>query len=303
MGVLAPGGRLSFIALEIIVGPIARKGSAGREDIVGMTMRPAFRRWPWRPFREEMPDIVELQVGISIPDGAAYVREFLRGDGARVSVLVGALDVVPRIPDSGGTPLFTLLNCVADRLHSRSDGALGFPRTRLLGYLAALKVERPARRELSYELVKKLRKYWRDPDSVVAQDGSFVPDVVRSAAAGPISLLLEVAARLLQAHFSLWFWGAPGLGPECRWLRRQRKVAGSEQGFPTFALGLTQGREMPADEVQFLAVRAFLEDLRTAYRPRLWRRRCAPTPVRAGSSSTCSPAAAGAPTATCSQQQ
>lgn len=253
--------------------PISGKGSAGRDDIVSMTMRPAFRRWPWRPFREVMPDIVELQADASIPDGAAYVCEFLRGDGAKVSVVVGAPDVVPSSPDADDTPLITLLNRVADRLHSRSDGALSFPRTRLLGYLAALNVERPARRELSYELVKKLRKYWRDPDSVVAQDGSFVPDVVRAASAGLMSLFLEVAARLLQPHFSLWFWGTPVLGQECRWLRRQRKTAGSEQSFATFALGLTRGRDVPADEVQFLAVRAFLEDLRMAYCPRLWQRR------------------------------
>jgi ABC-type branched-subunit amino acid transport system substrate-binding protein len=253
--------------------PIGGKDPDGRDDIVSMTMRPAFRKWPWRPFREVMPDIVELQVGPSVSDGAAHVREFLRGDGAKVSVVVGASDVVPGNPDADDTPLITLLNRVADRLHGRSDGALSFPRTRLLGYLAALNVERPARRELSYELVKKLRKYWRDPDSVVAQDGSFVPDVVRAASAGPMSLFLEVASRLLQPHFSLWLWGAPGLGRECRWLRWQRKAAGSEQGFPTFALGLTRGREMPADEVQFLAVRAFLEDLRVAYRPRLWQRR------------------------------
>jgi ABC-type branched-subunit amino acid transport system substrate-binding protein len=249
------------------------KDPHGRDDIASMTMRPALRRWPWRPFREVMPDIVELQAASSRPDPAAHVREFLRADGAKVSAVVGASDVAPGNPDADDTPLITLLNRVADRLHSRSDGALSFPRTRLLGYLAALNVERPARRELSYELVKKLRKYWRDPDSVVAQDGTFVPDVVRSASAGPMSLFLEVAARLLQPHFSLWFWGAPGLGQECRWLRWQRKTAGSEQSFPTFALGLTRGREMPANEVQFLAVRAFLEDLRVAYRPRLWQRR------------------------------
>jgi hypothetical protein len=264
---------LAFIALEIIVVPISGKGSAGRDDIVSMTMRPAFRSWPWRPFREVMPDIVEIRASPSLPDAAAQVCEFLRGDGAKVSVVVGASDVVPGNADVDGTPLITLLNRVADRLHGRSDGALRFPRTRLLGYLAALNVERPARHELSYELVKKLRKYWRDPGSVLAQDGSFVPDVVRAASAGPMSVFLEVAARLLQPHFSLWFWGAPGQGQECRWLRWQRKAAGSDQSFPTYALGLTRGREMPADVIQFLAVRAFLEDLRMAYRPRLWRRR------------------------------
>jgi hypothetical protein len=254
------------------MGPIGGKGS-GRDDVVSMTMRPAFRKWPWRPFREVMPDIVELQVDPSLPGWAAHVCQFLRDDGAKVSVVVDASDAAPGNQDPDDTPLIRLLNRVADRLHTRSDGALSFPRTRLLGYLAALNVERPARRELSYELVKKLRKFWRDPDSVVAQDGSFVADVVRSASAGPMSVFLEVAARLLQPHFSLWFWGVPGLGAECRWLRRQRKTAGSEQSFPTFALGLTRAREMPADEVQFLAVRAFLEDIRTAYRPRLWRRR------------------------------
>ncbi|MGD0066479.1 MAG: hypothetical protein ABSB76_23920 [Streptosporangiaceae bacterium] len=168
--------------------------------------------------------------------------------------------------------MITLLGQVADHLH-RCDGTLSFPRTRLLGYLAALTVERPARRELSYGLVKALRQYWRDPDSVVEQDGSFLPAVIRSGSSGLTPVFLEAAARLLQPHFSLWFWGVPGLGQECRWLRRQRKTAGSSQGFKTFALGLTRGRDASADEVQFLAVRAFLEDLRVAYQPRLWWRR------------------------------
>lgn len=256
--------------------PIRGRGLTQRDDVVGMTMRPALQRWPWGPFREVTPDIVELDADSSLANVAEQIADFLRRDGATVLAVVDAPDSTPDVlaasPAADDTPLITLLNCVADRLH-RCDGTLSFPRTRLLGYLAALTVERPARRELSYGLVKALRQYWRDPDSAVEQDGSFLPAVIRSGSSGLMPMFLEFSARILQPHFSLWFWGVPALGQECRWLRWQRKTTRSDQSFKTFALGLTRGRETPAVEVEFLAVRAFLEDLRVAYQPRLyWRR-------------------------------
>lgn len=256
--------------------PTRGKSPAGRDDIVGMTMRPAFQRWPWRPFREVTPDIIELATGSSPANVAEQVRDFLRRDGASVSVVVSTPESTSNaLPDGTAgddTPVITLLNRTADLLH-RCDGTLSFPRMRLLGYLAALTIERPVRRELSYGLVQALRRYWRDPDSAVAQDGSFLPAVIRSGGSGPMSMFFEIAARLLQPQFCLWFWGAPGIGQECRWLRRQRKKVVSDQNFKTFALGLTRVRETPAAEIQFLAVRAFLEDLRVSYQPRLWWRR------------------------------
>jgi hypothetical protein len=249
------------------MGPVGGKGSAGLDDLVGMTMRPAFRGWPWRPFREVTPDIVELRADPSLASQAQPVRDFLRRDGATVSVVVSGPAAEPS-PALADVPVIALLSQVADLLN-RCDDTLSFPRTRLLRSLAALTVERPARRELSYGLVRALRQYWRDPDSAAAPDGSFLPAVIRSGSSGLTPVFLEVAARLLQPHFSLWFWGVPGLGPECRWLRQQR----GRQSLKTFALGLTRGREMPAAEVEFLAVRAFLADLRAAYQPRLWWRR------------------------------
>ncbi|MEU5704890.1 ABC transporter substrate-binding protein [Streptomyces aurantiacus] len=76
----------------------------------------------------------------------------------------------------------------------------------------------------------------------------------------------------------MWFRAWRVLGSEYRWLLRQPYMAPGDPGtFAGFALRLTQprwGREDP-DQVVKLMINAFLEDLRVAYRRRLWRRRAA----------------------------
>ncbi|MER7841932.1 hypothetical protein ABTY98_40120 [Streptomyces sp. NPDC096040] len=74
----------------------------------------------------------------------------------------------------------------------------------------------------------------------------------------------------------LWFRAWRAVGPEYRWLLRQPYMAPRDPGtFAGFALRLTQPRfehENP-EQVGKLLVNAFLEDLRVAYRRRIWRRR------------------------------
>src|SRR5262249_34895290 len=67
---------LSGIALEIIMVPIRGRDLAQRDDVFGMTMRPAFQRWPWGRFREVTPDIVELEAHSSLTHVAEQVVDF-----------------------------------------------------------------------------------------------------------------------------------------------------------------------------------------------------------------------------------
>lgn len=84
--------------------------------------------------------------------------------------------------------------------------------------------------------------------------------------------------RLLGLHVfpMVWFRAWRGVGVEYRWLLRQPYMAPRDPGtFVGFAMRLTQprwNRENP-EQVGKLMINAFLEDLRTAYRRRFWRRR------------------------------
>lgn len=74
----------------------------------------------------------------------------------------------------------------------------------------------------------------------------------------------------------VWFRAWRVVGAEYRWLLRQPYMAPRDPGtFAGFALRLTQPRwehENP-DQIGKLLINAFLEDLRVAYRRRVWRRR------------------------------
>ncbi|MFG1625961.1 hypothetical protein [Kribbella sp. NPDC049227] len=75
---------------------------------------------------------------------------------------------------------------------------------------------------------------------------------------------------------AVWFRAWRVLGTEYRWLLRQPYMAPGDPGtFVGFALRLAQPRrerENP-DQIGKLMINAFLEDLRVAYRRRIWRRR------------------------------
>jgi hypothetical protein len=76
----------------------------------------------------------------------------------------------------------------------------------------------------------------------------------------------------------VWFRAWRGVGVEYRWLLRQPYMAPRDPGtFVGFAMRLTQPRwyrENP-EQAGKLMINAFLEDLRSAYRRRPWRRRAA----------------------------
>ncbi|MEV0036219.1 hypothetical protein [Streptomyces sp. NPDC050804] len=76
----------------------------------------------------------------------------------------------------------------------------------------------------------------------------------------------------------VWFRAWRVLGSEYRWLLHQPYMAPRDPGtFSGFALRLTQprwGGEDP-EQVGKMLINAFLEDLRVAYRRRIWRRRAA----------------------------
>jgi hypothetical protein len=85
-------------------------------------------------------------------------------------------------------------------------------------------------------------------------------------------MAVNFLAGLVQQKFWLWFLGIPAFGAEWRWLRKQRKDFTPDDAFKTFVLGLTpRYRALPAGAIELLAARAFLEDVRVAYQPRLWR--------------------------------
>jgi hypothetical protein len=96
-----------------------------------------------------------------------------------------------------------------------------------------------------------------------------------------------VAVFLPVLRFWFWLLGAPGLGQETRWIRRQKFLRPDQTaGFKEFALSLGKARsgENSSDDIRqlhLLLTHAFLEDLRVAYRrvlwrPSTWRRSCRP---------------------------
>ena len=81
-------------------------------------------------------------------------------------------------------------------------------------------------------------------------------------------MLFTLLGGMVDRLSPFWF---TSLGRACRWLRRQRRYRKVSANFTTFALGLTRShRNHDNNDIGFLAVQAFLEDLRVAYRPCLW---------------------------------
>ena len=235
------------------------------DDIASLTARTGFRRWPWPsllPFRDDEPDIVGL-ITRTVGDQSSDVLKTLKDGGIRVCAVIRRDDSGPAAPDAGcAAPLVSVLWMAAREL-GRNDSAVRFPRIRLVARLAALALNNPDA-EPADVLREKLWEIWSTRDGTAApQENILVTTFQRWPY--PFALLGDLAALLVWSQFRLWFRGTPGLGPEFRWLRRQRKYLLPDETFETFLLRLTG-----SVDVERLAAQAFLEDLRVSYQPRRW---------------------------------
>jgi len=170
----------------------------------------------------------------------------------------------------GSPPVASLLTQAAKTLHA-GDTGVRFPRLRLVNFLADLVLEPKPGSEPVDDLIDKLRRYRSRQETARDQEGGLA-----ARASTPTTLwqtLLAVVGYLAPSlYFRLWLWGAPGVGREVRWLRRQQRALDPRHTFKTFTLRLTTQQQTSGGvDVGRLATRAFLEDLRAAYRPRLWR--------------------------------
>jgi hypothetical protein len=211
-----------------------------------------------------MPVTIELvpdDPAADVPAQLTEVAEFLRAAGVPYAGVAEA-DL-----GSGETPLVPLLTTAADLLHPQNT-AVRFPRTRLVHALVTMELSRSAgKEELGDVLKRKLREYGQGTSSAPALGTTLAGDVLR---AGPSrhQMLFTLLGGLVDRFSPFWF---TRLGRASRWLRRQRKQRKAPTNFTTFALALTRShRNHDNDDIEFLAVHAFLEDLRVAYRPRLW---------------------------------
>jgi hypothetical protein len=239
--------------------------SGRQDDIASLTVRSGFRRWPWPSpfFRDDEPDIVGLITdnGDKSPEDALRV---LQDGGISVSRVVTSETAGTADAGAGpAAPPISLLWSAAKEL-GKNNSVPRFPRTRLMARLAELDLSSADEVPVTV-LRRKLRQIWSEREGPPApQENGFV--VFFDGLPFPLSLVGRVAGLLIQSRFRLWFLGVPGLGPGCRWLRRQRRSLLPAEAFETFLLRMT-ARSADAD---LLAVRAFLEDLRVAYRPRMW---------------------------------
>ncbi|WP_330253358.1 hypothetical protein OG874_01735 [Nocardia sp. NBC_00565] len=146
-------------------------------------------------------------------------------------------------------------------------GPISFPRYRTADWLTRQRVtsdETEAAVELRARLPKLLRLGSRDSDSMGGEVGDWLTWVV-------------FAVLALWPVLRLWMWisgRVPGLSKETRWFMRQRYMAPElSDSFLGFATRLTASlrNDENEDQVAKLLVHAFLEDLRDAYRQRIWR--------------------------------
>jgi hypothetical protein len=196
--------------------------------------------------------------------------------GALWESQVGAvmIDLESFAPGEDIASLAQALGDVGDQFNRR-EHLVRFPRTHLIGYLASLELTRPPRGDPFDALLVKLREY-SDTEEIRLRTVATVLAAVLRAFPNPAAMIAEFIDGFVRRNFWLWLRGAP----ECRWLRRQRHLLPGRP-FETFLLGLTAGppgvggqhRTVSAAAERQLAVQAFLDDLRAAYQPRLWRRR------------------------------
>jgi hypothetical protein len=257
-----------------------RKGTSSRlhRYVSRLAARYGFpvRPWPYpnpRPRRQPCaaPPIVELVSGEGDAGWLSLLaREAAGAAGNRAVLDVGSPGTAsPRAGDPGQA--LTLLTEAAQQLH-RDDTSLHFPRLRLVNYLVDLKPTWSPSAELIDALLGKLREYRSQRGKGPACDSGLISAL--PAMRQPLPIIIALAARLAPGLlFRMWFYGVPGLGRECRWLRDRHKALAPGKSFNTFVLGLTGGPDAATRvNTGLLAAEAFLADLRAAYRPRWWRR-------------------------------
>jgi hypothetical protein len=270
-----------------IEAPRGSTSSALRRYVTRLAARSGFpvRPWPYhqprpRRLQRAAPPIVEV-----IPeDGDVTWLSRLARDVADAAGTIAVLDggtPVAGDPDAGDPArVIGLLTAAAEQLHI-GDTGLRFPRLRLVNYFADLKPTRRASAELVDALLDKLREYRSRRGNGSASDSGLI-SAFQTLNPWPITIAL-VAFVAPEFLFRMWFYGAPGLGRECRWLRDQHKVLAPDKSFNTFVLGLTDRPQATTRaDTGLLATQAFLADLRATYQPRRWReargwrRACAP---------------------------
>jgi hypothetical protein len=245
-----------------------RSNSGVPDDIVSLTVRTGFRRWPWPfpwlPFRDHEPVIVELRTGDDAASLSNLLLDTLRDGGVEVSAMVEVTDI-PAESDATVAPLVTVIEKAIDKFNYGSQN-VRFPRTHLVTHVAALELSRPPSGEKVDALLARLREYWKRPGTDDGRTQNILASVLQ-AVPNPGPMAAALIAGLGRRNFRLWLWGVPGVGGGCRWLRRQRNGV----DFKTFLLRLTpEGRRERPLDVEVLVARAFLEDLRAAFRPWLW---------------------------------
>jgi ABC-type branched-subunit amino acid transport system substrate-binding protein len=209
------------------------------------------------------------------PSGqAAEVLNAMQDGGVRAAAVIGKADLAPTSPGiSLAPPLVSVLRTAVRKLYGRNAVAR-FPRIRLVARLSALDADSPED-EPVVVLRNALRETWDTRNGQADPKENILIAIMRGWPY-PFALLGDAAAIGVSSQFWLWSRGIAWLGPECRWLRRQWKRLLPDETFETFLLGLTAGaagqRAADSERVKRLAAQAFLEDLRVACQPRLWRR-------------------------------
>ncbi|MGW5456435.1 ABC transporter substrate-binding protein [Nocardia sp. NPDC003979] len=148
-------------------------------------------------------------------------------------------------------------------------GAIKFPRYRTADWLTRQRVTSDES-EAPDELRRRLPKLLRSGSSANRADAT------EGAAGGMISSVV-FAVLALWPVLRLWLWVSgriPGMSKVTRWFLHQRYLAPElSASFLGFAARLTASHRVDENEEQVakLLIHAFLEDLRDAYRRRIWR--------------------------------
>ncbi len=149
-------------------------------------------------------------------------------------------------------------------------GAIKFPRYRTADWLTRQRVTSDES-EAPDELRRRLPKLLRTGHSATSRS-----DTAEGVAGDTISRVV-FGVLALWPVLRLWLWVSgriPGMSKVTRWFLHQRYLAPELSGsFLGFASRLTASHRVDENEEQVakLLVHAFLEDLRDAYRRRIWR--------------------------------
>ena len=193
-------------------------------------------------------------------------------DAPAVCAVIGDVELESvRSGSAASVPLVGLLEKAADEISGRSEARIR--RLQLVRYIATLAINPGGPKTSINVMMDQLRKEWPEPADPNAPRVRIVSDTM-VAWPNPAAMAGTFLRGLAQQRFWWWYWGLPGLGGECRWLRGQRRYLPKSKTFKTMMYSLTPApptrRSVSADAINQLAARAFLADIRSAYKPRLW---------------------------------